>query len=42
MLPQMVLTQPNLQSYNIYVPPGDASVLGFYKLPGEQLSIQSH
>lgn len=25
--PQIVLTQPNLQSYNIYVPPGDALCL---------------
>lgn len=34
LLPQIVLTQPKLQSYNIYVPPGDASVVGFYKFPG--------
>lgn len=33
-LPQIVLTRPKLQSYNIYVPPGDASVVGFYKFPG--------
>lgn len=34
MLPQIALTQPNLQPYNIYVPPGDASVPGFHKFPG--------